>query len=121
MVRAWRQQAGSLLITFMVLDALGVVYMRTAGASSNAGQPIAGQLVWLALDSFLAWRIWRRGRRARDVLLGFRGAVLLLLVIPAVWLRPPYLLGALAIIAAQAMLLVSPAIRDHVRTKSCGS
>jgi hypothetical protein len=120
-VQAWRQQASWLLITFMVLDVLGVVYTRTAGASLNAGQPITGQLIWLALDSLLAWRIWRHGRLAQIVLLILRASLLLLVVISAGWPWPPYLLGVLAITSAQTMLLVSPAIRDHVRTKLYGS
>jgi hypothetical protein len=33
---------------------------RTLGASFNAHQLVAVQL-WLALDAWLAWRVWRRG------------------------------------------------------------
>jgi len=69
MVRAWRGRAEWLLLVFMVLDGLTVAYTRTAGARLNAGQPIGRQLIWLALDGFLIWRIWRRGRIAWTVLL----------------------------------------------------
>lgn len=114
MIRAWRQQAGSMLIVFMGLDALAVVY-GAAGASRHAGDwSMFGALMWLAVDSVLTWRTWRhRGGGARDTLLGFRMLGLLLLI-RALWVRSPYLLGAWAIIAAQTVLLASPAIRDHV-------
>ena len=121
MVRAWHQQASSLLIMFMLLDALSVIYTRTAGASLNAGQPITGQLIWLALDSILAWRIWRRGRLAWTVLLILRALFLALVLIEAPSPLTPYLLGALAIPAAQTVLLISPAIRGHVWGTSYGS
>jgi hypothetical protein len=115
MVRAWRQQAGALLVAFMVLDLLTFIYTRTAEASLNAGQPVAGQLLWLALDGFLAWRIWRHGRVAWAVLLALTAILLLLIVLGSVWPWSPHVLGFLAILAAQTMLLISPAIRMHVR------
>jgi hypothetical protein len=122
-VQTWRQQAGSLLITFMVLDVLSVVCARTAGASLKTDQPtIEAQLIWLALDSLLVWRIWRHGRRlARIVLLIVRAATVLLIAVTAAWPWPWYPWGAIAITAAQATLLVSPAIRHHVRAESYDS
>lgn len=122
-VQTWRQKAGPLLITFMVLDVLIVVYTRTAGASFKADQPTIGsQLQWLAWDSFLVWRIWRHGGRfARIVLLIVRAAAVLLIPVFVAWPWPWYFWGAIAMTAAQAALLVSPAIRHHVQAKSYGS
>jgi hypothetical protein len=113
MGRAWRQQAGTLLIIFMVLAAVTTVY----GAIRNAGQPIPVILMWLVLYSFLAWRIWRhRSSRARDALLVF-SALGVLLLVRAVFRWSPDLLGASGLSAAQFVLLLSPAIRHHVRAK----
>ena len=105
-------------MAFMVLDGLTFAYTRTAGASPNAGQPIAGQLIWLALDGLLVWRIWRRGRIAWTVLLILTGLPLILILLGAVWPFPPYLLGLLAVIVAQTALLLSPAVRDHIRGRT---
>ena len=117
MGRVWRQQAGTLLIIFMVLAVVTMVY----GVSRNAGPTIPGMLMWLALYSLLAWRIWRRrSSGARDTLLFF-SALGMLLLIRAVfrWSPDPLVAGGLAI--AQFVLLLSPAIRAHVRAKPLGS
>ena len=117
MGRAWRQQAGTLLIIFMVLVAVTAVY----GATRNAGHHRPGILVWLVLYSFLAWRIWRHHSiRARDALLVF-SALGMLLLIRAVFRWSPDLLGASGLFTAQFVLLLSPAIRHHVRAKPSGS
>jgi len=122
-VQTWRQKAGSLLITFMILDVLIVVYTRTAGASFKSDVPtIWSQLQWLLLDSFLVWRIWRHGgRRARIFLLIVRAAGVPAIAVFVAWPWPWYFWGGIAITAAQAALLVSPAIRHHVRAESYGS
>jgi hypothetical protein len=118
MVRRWRGQAGWLLLAFMVLDGLTLAYTRTAGASLNTGQPMGEQLIWLALDAFLVWRIWRRGSIAWTVLLILTASQLILILVGAIWPYPPYLVGLLAVIAAQAALLLSPAVRGHVRGRT---
>ena len=111
MGRAWRQQAGTLLIIFMVLAAVTTAY----GALSNAGRHLSGVLMWLVVYSFLVWRIWRyRSSGARDALLVF-SALGTLLLIRAVFRWSPDLLGASGLFTAQFVLLLSPAIRHHVR------
>lgn len=111
--RAWRQQAGTLLIIFVVLVAASVVY----GALSGTSQNLPGTLMWLALYNFLAWRIWRyRSSGARDALLVF-SALGALVLIRAVFRWSPGLLGASGLFIAQFALLPSPAIRHHVRAK----
>lgn len=109
-----------MLIAFMGLDALITIY-GAAGASRHAGYALSGALLWLAFDSVLTWRTWRhRSGGARDTLLGFRMLGLLVLIL-AVWKLSPYLLGFWALIAAETVLLVSPAVRDHVRAKPSSS
>jgi hypothetical protein len=117
MGRAWRQQAGTLLIIFMVLVAVTTVY----GATRNAGHHRPGILMWLVLDSSLVWRIWRhRSSRARDALLVF-SALGVLGLIRVVFRWSPDLLVASGLSIAQFVLLLSPAIRRHVRAKPSGS
>jgi hypothetical protein len=118
MVRAWRGRADWLLLAFMVLDGLTLAYTRTAGASLNTGQPIGRQVIWLALDGFLVWRIWLRGRIAWTVLLILTASQLILILVGAVGPFPPYLVGLLTVIAAQTALLLSPAVRGHVRGRT---
>jgi hypothetical protein len=116
MGRAWRQQAGTLLIIFMVLVTVTTVY-AVYGAFRNAGPTIVGILMWLAADSFLTWRIWRhRSSGARDALLIFT-ALGVLGLIRVVFRWSPDLLVASGIATAQFVLLLSPAIRHHVRAK----
>jgi len=62
----------------MVLDWLTLLYTDTAGASLNASQPMAGQLIWLVLEGVLVWRIWPRGRLAWTVLPALTGLLLIL-------------------------------------------
>jgi hypothetical protein len=117
-VRAWRQQAGTLLIIFVILATLTSIYGAVSPVGSTTNDPITGAVMWFALDGFLSWRIWRhRSKGARDFLLAWYG-LSLLLVIRAVVRWSPYLLGAWALIVVQFVLLVSPAIRNHVRAKS---
>lgn len=113
MGRAWRQQAGTLLIIFMVLVAVTTVY----GATRNAGHHRLGILMWLVLYSFLVWHTWRhRSSGARDALLVF-SALGMLLLIRAIFRWSPDFLVASGLFTAQFALLLSPAIRRHVRAK----
>jgi hypothetical protein len=100
--RAW----GGLLLT--------VVYTRTVGASENAGNPVGGQLLWVALEAFLVFRIWRGGRVAWGVLV----ALLLVGVAVPVLLLPADAVGYLGPIVAatglQCLVLLSPPVRAHV-------
>ena len=117
MGRTWRQQAGTLLIIFMVLVAVTAVY----GASRNAAHHRLGILMWLVLYSFLVWRIWRhRSSGARDALLVL-SALGVLGLIRVVFRWSPDLLVASGLSTAQSVLLLSPAIRHYVRAKPSGS
>jgi len=117
MVRAWRDRVDWLLLAFVMLDVLTLAYSRTAGASLNIGQPVGRQLIWVALDCFLVWRIWRRGRIAWAVLLILTVLPLLQILVGAVRPFPPYLVGLLAVLAVQTALLFSPAVRGHVQDR----
>ena len=75
-VRAWRRQAGSPLIVFMVLDALIMIY-GAAGAGRNEGQqPIVGLLMWLALDELDFKRVPLAGLEPATHGLGNRCSIL---------------------------------------------
>lgn len=113
--RLSRSPAALALATFLIVDVLIVVYLRTAGASLNSRQPIGGQLVMLALHTGLAWSIWRRSRVAWGILLALSGILDILILAGAGWPPSPFLLGFLALLAAQAMLLLSPAVTRHLR------
>jgi hypothetical protein len=120
MIRAWRQQPGTLLIAFAVLDALTFAVTRPAAPYARH-VPIAGQLAWLAIDGLLAWRVWRGSRGAWAVLLVLTALPLLGSLVAAVsawyWSWPAYGQALAVIVTAQTMLLISPAIRDHVRAE----
>lgn len=120
MVKAWRTAARPMLAGFLALDVLFLVYTRTFGTGLNAHQPISRQVVWLALDAWLAWRIWRRGRIAWTVLVVITGSLVLLIVIGAAWPWGWYLLGIQLLLVAQLILLLSPAVRRHVRESRHG-
>lgn len=115
MIRKWRATPRQLLGAFVALDILLLIYTRTAGASLNAGQPVSGQLAWTALDGWLVWRIWRHGRVAWAVLLVLSVLPLLQMAVGAVWPWNLYVLGLLALAVAQVALLLSPAVRHHLR------
>ena len=114
MGRVWRQQAGTLLIMFIVLAAVTMVY----GIIRNAGQHIiSGILLWLVVYTYLAWRIWRhRSSRARDALLVL-SALGVFGLIRVVFHWSPDLLVASGLCTAQFVLLLSPAIRRHVQAE----
>jgi hypothetical protein len=115
MIRLWRDQAGVLLIAFIALDVLIFTATRTVGASLNAAQPVTGQLIGLALDALLVWRIWRGGRVAWTVLLILTAGLLLLVVMAAAWPWSGELVVMLAVLASQTVILLSPAVRGHLR------
>jgi hypothetical protein len=111
----WRSRAGLLLMAFVLLDAAIVIYTRTVGASPNSHQPLGGQLLWVALDTWLAWRVWHGGRIAWGVLVALSALTLLTILLGAVWPWGPYLTGLMLLLAVQTLLLFSPPVRRHVR------
>jgi hypothetical protein len=117
MIRAWRQQPGTLIVAFALLDVLTFAVTRPAEQYASH-VPITDQLFWLAFDGLLAWRLWRRSRAAWAILLILTPFPLIgsLVATPAVWSWPTYGQALAAIVAVQTMLLISPAIRDHIRT-----
>lgn len=112
MIKTWRATPQQMLGAYVALDVLLAIYIRTAG-----GQPASRQLFWLALDAWLVWRIWRRGRVAWAVLLGLTALPLLVIVVGAVWPWHLYLLGLMAFSVGQVALLLSAAIRHHLRER----
>jgi hypothetical protein len=119
MIRAWRQQPGTLILAFAVLDALAFAVTRPARQYASH-VPITDQLIWLAIDGLLAWGIWRHSRAAWATLTVLTAIPLLGSLAAAVdardWSWPAYGQALAAILTAQTVLLLSPAIRSHVRT-----
>jgi len=115
MAEIWRSRAGLLLVAFVLLDAVIVTYTRTVGASSNSHQPLGAQLLWFALDTWLAWRVWHGGRIAWGFLVALSALPLLTILVGAVWPWGPYLTGLVLLLAVQTLLLFSSPVRRHVR------
>jgi hypothetical protein len=104
-----------LLGLVIALSVLTLLYTRTVGAAENAGNPVGGQLAWVVLETFLVLRVWRGGQIAWGVLV----ALLLVGVATPVFLLPADAVGYLGPIVAatglQCLVLLSPAVREHVR------
>jgi hypothetical protein len=113
----WLRRPGALLITFIVTDVVIMLYTNTAGASINARQhELALQAAFTVLDVILVWLVWRGG-------LSGRIAWTLLLV------EVFFTLGAMifgnaftaydsalyVFFAAEAAILLTPAVRQHLR------
>ena len=65
------------------------------------------------LDAFLVWRVWRGERWAWTVLLVMSIVVLAELVLGLHWSWSEYATGLFDI--AQLLILLSPAVRHHLR------
>lgn len=115
MVRIWRSRAGLLLTAFVLLNVVIVTYTHTVGASPDSHQPLGAQLLWLVLDTWLAWRVWHRGRAAWGVLVALSALTLLTILLLAAWPWGPYLTGLVLLLALQTLLLLSPPVRHHIR------
>jgi len=123
--RLWRRQPGMLLIAFELLDGLSFLFVRAVGpyAAQVAGSQwpaLIGQVFWLALNGFLAWRTWRRGRVAWGVLLALTAIPALTFLVGlstagTAWLAFRLVVGT--ILVTQGVLLCSPALRNHVRSQ----
>jgi len=114
-VQIWRSRTGQLLTAFVLLDVVIVTYTRTIGASPKWHQPLGAELLWLALDTWLAWRVWQRGRTAWGVLVALSALPLLTILLVAAWPWGPYLTGLVLLLAVQTLLLLSSPVRRHVR------
>jgi len=121
MVEIWRSGARELLVVYMVLDLLEFAYTRTAGANLNGDASVVGQLLWLALEAFLAWHVWRGRSIAWTILMVINGLIVLAAVLGAAWPWKLYLLGLLAFTGAQLALLLSPAVRSRGRRSRNGT
>jgi hypothetical protein len=111
MARIWRSTAGQLLALYLVLDVLEFTYTRTVGASLNGHTSLVGQLLWLALETLLAWRAWHGGSIAWSILIVINGLIVVAAMLGTTWPWSLYLLGLLSFTAVQLSLLLSPAVR----------
>lgn len=115
MLRISRTRASQALAVYVGLDLLLFVYTRTAGAALNAGHSVDVQLFWLALDVFLAWRVWQGGKIAWAILLLLNGWSFLALLL-GTGLASLYVIGLAALAITQLTMLLSPAVRHHLQT-----
>jgi hypothetical protein len=120
MAGMWRSNPGLLLLLFAALDLLGSLW--NLPTSAGAWTALAIQFFWLAVAFALLWCIWRRSRIAWTVLLsltllsfafGIFSAFAIHMGLP--WSL--YLLALLVPTMVQAALLMSPAVRGHVRQR----
>jgi hypothetical protein len=115
MAQLWRTAAGRLLLAYLLLDLALFVFTGAAGAHYNAHYDLADQqIVSIALDAFLLWRIWRGGRIAWAVLLALTVFPLVLLVFGHTGSWSPYASALLLFVLAQTCVLLAPAVRHHV-------
>jgi hypothetical protein len=110
----WRDSAGQVLWLVAALELGRLGYIGTAGAELNDASSLGQVAWWTALNLFLVWRVWRRGAIARGLLLFLTAGPILI----AVWFTTDpswYIAGLLSYGIVQVFLLLSPAVRSHVR------
>jgi len=115
MVRIWREAPGLLIVTYLLLGAIGVGLALVGGrhlASFRNGELDA---LWIFVGGFLAWRVWLGGRNFRVVLVIWSGLAYTAaaLTIARAWNLAAF--GLLAVFAAQIALLLSPAVYQCTR------
>jgi hypothetical protein len=111
MGRIWRNEAGIVLLAYFIACAAALGCFAVGHPGPRAQQtPLAQGAVSLLLTAFLTWRVWRRGRISRAILiLAAMGEFIRFAHLgPGGW--NPSVLGLLAIYAAQLALLLSPAV-----------
>lgn len=112
--RVWQNQAGTLLVLYIVLDQLPFVIMGLQRDTQD--NPMQHAVGLFALDSFLAWRIWRGGRISWVILLLINLVDLFSLMFATgpfgSWTLSPYLVTL--VLAGEFTLLLSPAIRHRL-------
>jgi hypothetical protein len=114
--RVWRHQVGTLLVLYLILDWLPFVFQRAQGDLQDT--PMGHAMAVFALDALLTWRIWRRGNISWVILLLICAWNLLITVTATTAPWPPSIYLFAAIGAAQLAILLSPAVRHHLRPKS---
>ena len=116
-----RAEVGVMLVLFMALAALAMFLGQITNTTFSPPESASAQLSWAALDCFLIWRVWRRGRIAWGILVALTAIdvaafmALGALTHGTLFMVSNYDLAALLVTAAQLSLLLSPAVRSHVR------
>ena len=111
MARISRQGTAELIIGCLALELLLFVYQLYGDGA--AGSQLGKLAFWSAVDILLLWRIWRGGRASWTILVVLDAFALSELLLGLVWPWGLHQDGLLAIVAAQLVLLMSPAIRHH--------
>ena len=110
----WRDSPGQLLWLVAALELGRLGYIGTAGAEWNDASALTRVTWWTAINLILVWRIWRRGAIARGLLL-FLTAVPILVLVWFMTDATGYIGGLVSFGIVQMILLLSPAVRSHVR------
>ncbi|MGA8459153.1 MAG: hypothetical protein WB800_27395, partial [Streptosporangiaceae bacterium] len=70
MGRIWRNEAGIVLLAYFVACVAGLGCAALGHPGPRAQQtPLAQQAPFLLFTAFLTWRVWRRGRISRAILI----------------------------------------------------
>jgi hypothetical protein len=110
----WRQQPRLLLAVYVVLEWLLLLFTRTVGADLNEGMPVAPQVFWSVVVTGLAWLVWRRSQVAWALLLVLGILPLLMMILGADGVTA-YMSALVLRGASQLVVLLSPAVRRHIR------
>jgi hypothetical protein len=112
--RIWQNQAGTLLVLYIVLDQLPFVISRLQGDIQAIS--LQRDVGLFAFDAFLAWRIWGGGRISWAILLLINLVDLVSLILVTgpfgSWILSPYLI--IFVLGGGIILLLSPAIRHRL-------
>jgi len=110
----WRYGAPELIISCLGLELVLLAYQLYLGPAAG----LRALIFWTALEMFLLWRIWRGGKVAWVVLVLLDAAAVGVLVLGQAWPWDWSGTGLLAIVAAQLIMLVSPAVRHHLQARA---
>ena len=124
MARIWREDTGSVLLLYLLLELLDKAYVYARGSSFQGGRGVqlgfvtlgavspGGFLLGLALTVFLVWRVWQGGSFSWVILLLLSGLSVVLTGIAAVMAGGgTYPLVLLAFSLGSLLLIGSPAAR----------
>lgn len=114
LTRSWRDQPVTMIRASVTLQVLLIVYVLTVGARINSTEPISNQVLWFVLSLFLLHRISRGGGVAWVVLLVLNALPLLQVLLGTAGWPGWYEVGLVTMLAAQTVLLLSPAVRAAV-------
>lgn len=109
-----RSAAIALLAVILIEAGLAAFAAVIAWRSPDVTTEPLGQLTWLAIEALLVWAVWRRSTVALFLLFALIALPALLLLLTTIE-GETWVLVLLAGALVQLTLLLSPAVRRHVR------